>query len=89
MSFRVTFGFNETPLTFLLENRCFAAAEEMIRRDDEMVGVDDGCYQRTPLFITLSGEKSAHDGHPCPRNLRLARLLVENGKLLVHLLEFL
>jgi hypothetical protein len=77
MSFHVNFGFNETPLTSLLERRCFDAAEELIRGGT--APLDDGCYQRTPLYIILSGEQSAHDGEPCPRNLYLARLLVQEG----------
>eukprot|EP00118_Oscarella_pearsei_P007807 m.39151 g.39151 ORF g.39151 m.39151 type:complete len:465 (+) comp32678_c0_seq3:70-1464(+) len=77
MSFHVKFGFSETPLTLLLERRQYNAAEEIIASGQ--MSLDDGLYQRTPLFIVLSGEASQYDDKPCPRNLKLARKLLRRG----------
>ena len=76
--FNVEFGINDTALTRCLENRDF---EEALHHVENGFGVslDYGCYQRTPLFIVLSGEKSEFDGRNMPVHLALARKLIERG----------
>ena len=78
-SFNVAFGINETSLTRALESRSYEKALEYI---DSRYGacLDEGFYQRTPLFIVLSREKSRCDGKAMPVHLKIARRLVERGK---------
>ena len=77
--FNVVFGINETPLTHALEARRFDEALEYI---DSRYGIclDEGFYQRIPLYIVLSGENSAVDGKAMPIHLKIARRLIERGK---------
>ena len=77
--FNVVFGINETPLTHALETRRFDEALEYI---DSRYGIclDEGFYQRIPLYIVLSGENSAVDGKAMPIHLKIARRLIERGK---------
>ena len=83
--FNVVFGINETPLTRALETRQFEKALEYI---DSRFGMclDEGCYQRIPLYIVLSGENSAVDGEAMPVHLKVARRLIERGLVKIFLL---
>ncbi|KAK3580495.1 hypothetical protein CHS0354_001094 [Potamilus streckersoni] len=76
--FHVEFGFNDTPLTRALEIGNFVAAEKLIRENSNPSYLDEGCYQRTPLYICLCGI-DAEDQRVRPRNLYLAKLLIEGG----------
>ncbi|CAG2257658.1 unnamed protein product [Mytilus edulis] len=53
--FHVEFGINETSLTRALESGSYGAAERLIRENINPSYLDEGCYQRTPLFICLCG----------------------------------
>ena len=79
VSFNVVFGINETPLTHALETRRFDEALEYINSRYGMC-LDEGFYQRIPLYIVLSGENSAVDGEAIPIHLNIARRLIERGK---------
>ena len=85
--FNVEFGINDTPLTRCLENRDFDEALHYVE-SGYGVSLDDGCYQRTPLFIVLSGETSQLDGRAMPVHLALARKLIERGRLMLIVLCF-
>lgn len=76
--FHVEFGFNDTPLTRALESGNYVLAEKLIRETANPSALDEGCYQRTPLYICLCGLDS-EGTRPRPRNLYLARLLIERG----------
>lgn len=76
--FNVVFGINETPLTHALETRRFDEALEYINSRYGMC-LDEGFYQRIPLYIVLSGENSAVDGEAMPIHLKIARRLIERG----------
>ena len=76
--FHVEFGINETQLTRLLERGQYNEAENLIRENSGPSYLDEGCYQRTPLFIVLSGEDETGNVRQ-QRNLYLAKLLVEYG----------
>ena len=80
VSFNVVFGINETPLTRALETRRFDEALEFINSRYGMC-LDEGFYQRIPLYIVLSGENSAVDGKVIPVHLKIARQLIERGKI--------
>jgi len=43
--------------------------------------LDEGFYQRIPLYIVLSGENSAVDGEAMPIHLKIARRLIERGEI--------
>lgn len=77
-NFHVEFGINETQLTRLLERGEYREAERLIQENNSASYLDEGCYQRTPLFIVLSGEDETGQVHT-QRNLHLAKLLVEHG----------
>lgn len=76
--FHVEFGFNDTALTRALESGNYTAAERIIRETNNPSSLNEGCYQRTPLFICLCGLDS-EEKRVKPRNLFLAKLLVERG----------
>lgn len=78
--FNVVFGINETPLTHALETRRFDEALEYINSRYGMC-LDEGFYQRIPLYIVLSGENSAVDGEAMPIHLKIARRLIERGEI--------
>lgn len=78
--FNVVFGINETPLTHALEARRFDEALEYINSRYGMC-LDEGFYQRIPLYIVLSGENSAVDGEAMPIHLKIARRLIERGEI--------
>ena len=76
--FHVEFGINETQLTRLLERGSYKEAENLIRENNGPSYLDEGCYQRTPLFIVLNGEDETGQTRS-QRNLYIAKLLVEYG----------
>ncbi|GFN84715.1 alpha-latrocrustotoxin [Plakobranchus ocellatus] len=76
--FHVEFGMNDTPLTQALEKGNYASAERLILDCPNSSYLDDGCYQRTPLYICLCGVDEFHQ-RVATRNLYLARLLIEHG----------
>ncbi|XP_068738789.1 ankyrin-3-like [Montipora capricornis] len=76
--FNVVFGINETPLTHALETRRFDEALDYINSHYGMC-LDEGFYQRIPLYIVLSGETSLVDGEAIPIHLKIARRLIERG----------
>ena len=76
--FHVEFGINETQLTRLLERGLYKEAENLIKENNGPSYLDEGCYQRTPLFIVLNGEDETRE-RTLQRNLYVARLLVEYG----------
>ncbi|XP_071135639.1 uncharacterized protein [Mytilus edulis] len=76
--FHVEFGINETSLTRALESGSYGAAERLIRENINPSYLDEGCYQRTPLFICLCGTDEEQT-KVRPRHLYLAKLLVERG----------
>lgn len=76
--FHVEFGMNDTPLTQALEQGNYASAERLILDCPNSSYLDDGCYQRIPLYICLCGVDQYHQ-RVTPRNLYLARLLIEHG----------
>ncbi|XP_070569096.1 uncharacterized protein [Ptychodera flava] len=75
--FHVVFGINQTRLTRALEDKRFGEAESTILETHVPSHLDEGFYQRTPLYIVLCGFDEI--GQPCPRNLHIAKLLVERG----------
>ncbi|XP_005088886.1 uncharacterized protein LOC101858747 [Aplysia californica] len=81
--FHVEFGMNETPLTQALEQGDFAVAERIIVDCPNATYLDDGCYQRTPLYICLCGVDEYHQ-KVAVRNLYLAQLLIERGANVNH-----
>lgn len=76
--FHVQFGFNDTPLTRALESGNYTIAEKIILATTNPSSLDEGCYQRTPLYICLCGV-DMEGTKPRPRNIYLARLLIEHG----------
>ncbi|XP_069133563.1 uncharacterized protein [Argopecten irradians] len=76
--FHVEFGINETSLTRALEQGNFVTAEKLIRDASNPSFLDEGCYQRTPLFICLCG-MDEEEKRVRPRNLYLAKLMIEHG----------
>ena len=80
--FNVVFGIRETPLTQALESRRFDEAIEFIDSHHGMC-LDEGFYQRIPLFIVLSGENSAVDGEAMPIHLNIALRLIEKGEFVI------
>lgn len=76
--FHVQFGFNDTALTRALESGNYVLSERLIRETTNPSSLDEGCYQRTPLYICLCG-LDTEETRPRPRNLYLARLLIERG----------
>ncbi|XP_060076255.1 uncharacterized protein LOC132555891 [Ylistrum balloti] len=76
--FHVEFGINETNLTRALEQGNFVTAEKLIRDTNNPSFLDEGCYQRTPLFICLCG-MDEEEKRVRPRNLYLAKLMIEHG----------
>lgn len=76
--FHVEFGFNDTALTRALESGNYVGAEKIIRETNNPSSLNEGCYQRTPLFICLCG-LDVEEKKVKPRNLFLAKLLVERG----------
>lgn len=81
--FRVEFGMNETPLTQALEQGNYATAERLILECPNASYLDDGCYQRTPLYICLCGVDEFHQ-KVATRNFYLAQLLIERGANVNH-----
>ena len=82
------FGINETPLTQALETRRFDEALAYINSHHGMC-LDEGPYQRIPLYIVLSGENSAVDGEAIPIHLKIARRLIERGEHFMSLFIYL
>ena len=87
-SFNVVFGINETPLTQALETRRFDDALAYINSLHGMC-LDEGLYQRIPLYIVLSGENSTVDGEAIPIHLKIARRLIERGEHFMSLFIYL
>lgn len=81
--FHVEFGINETTLTQSLEKGEYALAESLIRENANPSYLDEGCYQRTPLYIVLCG-LDAEELNVKPRNLFLAKLCIERGANVNH-----
>ncbi|CAL1540007.1 unnamed protein product [Lymnaea stagnalis] len=81
--FHVEFGMNETPLTQALEQGNCATAERLILECPNASYLDDGCYQRTPLYICLCGVDEYHQ-KVATRNFYLAQLLIERGANVNH-----
>ncbi|BFZ24902.1 hypothetical protein BsWGS_27941 [Bradybaena similaris] len=81
--FHVEFGINDTPLTRALEQGNYATAERLILECPNASYLDDGCYQRTPLYICLCGVDEYHE-RVAVRNFHLARLLIERGANVNH-----
>ena len=69
-------GLNDTPLTRALAMGEFELAERLIMSLNDPEYLNDGEHADTPLNIALDG-RSTYIGKP--RNLRIARLLVERG----------
>ncbi|XP_078618265.1 uncharacterized protein LOC144885926 [Branchiostoma floridae x Branchiostoma japonicum] len=76
--FNVSFGVNQTFLTKALEEGQYEHAKKLIIENQTASYLDEGFYQRTPLFIVLSGFNQ-FNGRAIPRNLELARLLIVQG----------
>ncbi|ESO85757.1 hypothetical protein LOTGIDRAFT_235723 [Lottia gigantea] len=76
--FHVEFGINDTQLTRALEQGNYASAERYILENSQSSYLDEGCYQRTPLFICLCGIAEDGDRVKC-RNFYLAKLMLERG----------
>ncbi|XP_071112304.1 uncharacterized protein [Haliotis cracherodii] len=76
--FHVEFGFNDTDLTRALEQGNYASAERLILDNVNPSFLDEGCYQRIPLFICLCGMDEGEQ-RTMARNLYLAKLLIERG----------
>ncbi|KAL5009734.1 hypothetical protein ScPMuIL_012039 [Solemya velum] len=76
--FHVEFGINETQLTQTLEKGRFNVAEKLIRENTVPSYLDEGCYQRTSLYICLCGLDEDEE-HVRSRNLYLAKLLIDSG----------
>ena len=51
--------------------------------------LDEGFYQRIPLYIVLSGENSTVDGEAIPIHLKIARRLIERGEHFMSLFIYL
>ncbi|XP_059145782.1 uncharacterized protein LOC131932908 [Physella acuta] len=81
--FHVEFGMNDTPLTQALEQGNYATAERFIIDCPNASYLDDGCYQRTPLYICLCGVDEFHQ-RVATRNFYLAQLLIERGANVNH-----
>ncbi|CAG5123761.1 unnamed protein product [Candidula unifasciata] len=81
--FHVEFGMNDTALTRALEDGNYATAERLILECPNASYLDDGCYQRTPLYICLCGVDEYHE-RVAVRNFHLARLLIERGANVNH-----
>ncbi|GAB1598107.1 uncharacterized protein LOC115214915, partial [Argonauta hians] len=81
--FHVEFGINETPLTNFLEKNDYISAEKIIRETANPSYLDEGCYQRTPLYIVLCG-LDEEEVNVKPRNLFLAKLCIERGANVNH-----
>ena len=69
-------GLNDTPLTRALAMGDFDLAESIIMTINDPEYLNDGEHSDTPLNIALDG-RSTYVGKP--RNLKIARLLVERG----------
>ena len=69
-------GLNDTPLTRALALGDFELAEQIIMTLNDPEYLNDGEHADTPLNIALDG-RSTYVGKP--KNLRIARLLVERG----------
>jgi len=69
-------GLNETSLTRALLNGDYAGAERIIEETTDVEFLNEGALQETPLNIVLSGPTGQHEQ---PRNLKLAKLLLEKG----------
>ena len=69
-------GLNDTPLTRALAMGDFDLAESIIMTINDPEYLNDGEHADTPLNIALDG-RSTYVGKP--RNLKIARLLVERG----------
>ena len=69
-------GLNDTPLTRSLAMGDFDLAESIIMTINDPEYLNDGEHADTPLNIALDG-RSTYVGKP--RNLKIARLLVERG----------
>ncbi|XP_013399804.1 uncharacterized protein LOC106165962 [Lingula anatina] len=76
--FHVEFGINETELTQALELQHYSRAEQLIRNTSSASYLDEGCYQRIPLYISLCGQ-SIDGVSNIPVNLYIAKLLIEYG----------
>ncbi|KAK6171501.1 hypothetical protein SNE40_019678 [Patella caerulea] len=76
--FHVEFGINDTQLTRALEQGNYASAERFILDNSQPSYLDEGCYQRTPLYICLCGVDEDAERVTC-RNLYLAKLMIERG----------
>ncbi|XP_036356448.1 uncharacterized protein LOC115214915 isoform X1 [Octopus sinensis] len=81
--FHVEFGINETLLTQYLEKNDYISAERLIRETANPSYLDEGCYQRTPLYIVLCG-LDEEELNVKPRNLFLAKLCIERGANVNH-----
>ncbi|XP_076364137.1 uncharacterized protein LOC143253720 isoform X7 [Tachypleus tridentatus] len=77
MSFQVNWGINDTPLTRALELGDDVKAASIIRENSDPSFLNEGPYERVPLYIVVCGLRS--DGSTRPINLHLAKLLLENG----------
>ncbi|XP_074640362.1 uncharacterized protein LOC141898400 isoform X1 [Tubulanus polymorphus] len=75
--FNVEFGFNATPLTVALEEGNVIQAERLIKQCTTPSYLDEGCYQRIPLFIVLCGENEMFEAKT--RDFYLAKLLLQYG----------
>ncbi|XP_067001225.2 uncharacterized protein [Anabrus simplex] len=73
---RMQYGLSDTPLTNALEGGDFDAAEKIILSNTDAEYLDEGPFDRIPLGIVLNNDPMYR---LFPRNLRLARLLVERG----------
>ncbi|XP_041353896.1 uncharacterized protein LOC121371803 isoform X2 [Gigantopelta aegis] len=76
--FHVEFGINDTPLTRALEHGNYTTAERVIVECTNPSYLDEGCYQRTPLFICLCGVDEEEE-RVTTRNFFLARIIIEHG----------
>lgn len=75
-NFAARIGLNETSLTKAISAGDFAHAEDIISGSLDPEFLNDGAHTATPLALVLTG-RSAFCG--MPRNLYLAKLLVEKG----------
>lgn len=76
--FHVEFGMNETKLTQALEAENWALAEKLILECQNASYLDEGCYQRVPLYICLCGVDE-YQTKLKAQNFYLVTLLVERG----------
>jgi hypothetical protein len=67
-------GLHPTPLTRALSRGDFAEAERLILEAEDPDYLNEGALDRTPLCLVLGGVAQQP-----PRNLKLARLLLERG----------